>query len=76
MGCLDTPLRPMNWAYGELMQSIGLLPEVDAFPTFILAGSNFSVGILGLTYGDSTHLSYQGSMYFSPLYQKYFDSLG
>ena len=59
----------------ELMQSVSLMKGVVVFPTYKLAGDQFPFGEAGLTYRDSTHLSYEGSMYFSPLYQQYFDSL-
>ena len=73
--CLEISLGPLSPAYMELMQSVSLMKGVVVFPTYKLAGDQFPFGEAGLTYRDSTHLSYEGSMYFSPLYQQYFDSL-
>ena len=74
--CLEVTLGPLSSAYIEIMQSVSLMKGVVVFPTYELAGDQFPFGETGLTYRDSTHLSYQGSMYFSPQYQQYFDSFG
>jgi peptidoglycan/LPS O-acetylase OafA/YrhL len=74
-GCLDFPLNPISSAYTALMSAMAMIKGLVIFPTYSLTNDQFPSGDAGLTYRDSTHLSYKGSMYFGPMYKQYFDDL-
>jgi len=74
-GCLDLPLNSMSSAYTALLAAMAMTKELVIFPTYSFTNQQFPSGDAGLTYRDSTHLSYKGSMYFGPMYKQYFDGL-
>jgi hypothetical protein len=60
----EKPL-PMRVGYTSLINTARKIDGVRVFPTSLLSQNVFPYGELGLMYRDSTHLSYQGLMFFS-----------
>jgi len=70
-GCLQEKPLPMGLGYTSLINAARKIDGVRVFPTSLLSQNEFPYGERGLMYRDSTHLSYKGSMFFSPHFQAF-----
>ena len=70
-GCLKEKPLPMRVGYRSLINAARKIDGVRVFPTSLLSQNEFPYGERGLMYRDSTHLSYKGSMFFSPHFQAF-----